>query len=280
MEKGPWRNHTVPKVLLKFFLNDRGRIWTKLVEQDRIVQLALNDASVRGGFHTKEDGSAELERFLDKEVEAPFGRVLDRDQLSIPGPITNPSVKRVVAIFFLSQFLRVVGARAAYRTRGDAFVTQNIEAYQARMEEAARRFGVRYGSTERRADEERLRSRIASADMHIDFTKEMILRHAQELEFKRWTVLQIPFGQELVLSDAPAKAVQPLSDGSIRVLDHQGIARPDVLLFMPLSPFSGLIGTDMLQSDARTLRVEVLNGITAMDATQVYARTKQLLRGG
>ena len=273
--KPPWRHHTVPKVLLKAFLNEERRVWTRLVESGRIVQLSLNDASVRGGFHTREDGSSGLEHFLATEVEGPFGKLLAEGVLGVHGPVAPPR-KRTVSMFFLSQFLRVSGARAAYRTRAKAFIDRNIGSHHARLKKLAKHFGAHY---EQRETEATLRAQIESADLHIDLTEEMILKHTAELERRTWHVMHIPPGRELVLSDAPAKAMRIGEGGSIDVMDFQGVARLDHTLFMPLSPGFGLIGASTPRFVPLVLRLDplALNQVTAMGAGQVYARSQDAL---
>jgi hypothetical protein len=268
----PRRHHTVPKVLLKSFANEKGRIWTRLIDQDRVVQLSLDDASVRTGFNTKEDGSWDLERFFANEVESPFGRLVDEGYLSVPGVISKLSVKRTVCRFFLSQFLRVSGAREAYQERANDFIDENLPQHHAQLKKAAKRFGQRYGRPQQRETEERMRELATSADTHIEFTQAMIQKHLQELERLQWRLIQIPFGGELILSDAPAKAMRIEPNGSLTVLDFQGVARLDVLLFLALTPSLALLA--QMPPRASTFPSAVFNQVTAMAATQLYARSQ------
>lgn len=84
---GPRRHHTVPRFLLKAFVNERGNLWTWLVPQGRLVQLSPDDASVRSHFNTKEDGSVAMEEFLANEIESPFAQLLAHRLLSLSGAI-------------------------------------------------------------------------------------------------------------------------------------------------------------------------------------------------
>lgn len=136
-----------------------------------------------------------------------------------------------------------------------------------------------YGAKERREFEARMADLVKKRDTHLDFTRDMVLKHASELESRYWGTIRAPLGREFVMSDAPAKAIQ-IALGATRVLDFQGLARPDVALFMPLSPLVGIIGAAERRMLLSQFDVNSLNGATIMGASQVYARTRELAELG
>ena len=280
-ENVPWRHHTVPELLLKAFVNRKGHVWTRLVKDGRVVSLSIHDASVRSGFYAREDGTVALETFYANEIESPFGLTVSQGALALPGTISNRKAKKTISLFFLSQFLRVNSSREAYQRRTKAYLADKLPQYHARVGTAAAEiYGEPYGPTEQAEAEQNLIAQALRRDRHIDFTKEMIEKHAPELEMREWLILHVPVGRdELILSDAPAKVLQIGRDGGIRPLDHEGVARGDVSLFMPISPFLGLLGTNLphVVAQLRTLDISALNAATAAFSSQIYARSKELL---
>ena len=224
--KPPRRHHTVPKLLLKRFVNERKMVPTWLVRERRLAQLNPADASVRGDFNAKENGSFELEMFYANEIEGPFASVLDRLLAAPPGVIFGAE-KKLVCSFFIAQFLRVQAARDAFNRRAREFMRENAPRQSEELQKIAGKYGTNFGPSERRAFEADLIARAEKQDNHIDLVRGMIPKHASKLETRVWITVDVPFGRELVLSDAPAKSVKTdLETGQTQVMDTAGLARP------------------------------------------------------
>ncbi|MDM5199269.1 DUF4238 domain-containing protein [Fictibacillus enclensis] len=212
----PVKQHTVPKVYLNRFTNEKGLFHVYDIDK-RVYRLQPpKTTSVEKDFYTVSNIDGEknyfIEELMSQYVEKDFGEIIDK---FLKTNKLNLSEKEYLALFIAFQHLRT----PQYR---DQFIDFLDRAYKQTTELALRVYKANYGKTDINtvATEDELDRMIElfekeqvkfnfHNDKYLKFMMEFVEKEANILLQQNWVFLKAPKSSEFITCDHPFYMSRP-----------------------------------------------------------------------